>query len=243
MIPFIPKVLAKLWELGSVPEYIIELVERNIPHSKLKSVIDLGCGKGAVLIQLSEKIKFQGVGIDLMAEFIDEAKLYASQRAYSKNLKFEIADIKKAVEKYNNFDLVIYGHDSDVFGNITQSLFELEKYMSNQGWIILEAYYSNNSDNNRHNLPTETEFSYQIKESAFKIVDQIIWDEKKLRDTNQSNTALIREQIVGLIESNPDKKQMLNNYLANQIEECNQLENNVQCLTILLQRKKSENTI
>ncbi|PKV51525.1 methyltransferase family protein [Aquimarina sp. MAR_2010_214] len=243
MIPFIPKVLEKLWELGSMADYIIELVERNIPNNKLKRVVDLGCGKGAVLIQLSEKIKFQGVGIDLMPEFTDEAKTYASQRAYSKNLKFETADIKKSIEKHNNFDLVIYGHDSDIFGNITQSLFELEKYMSNQSWIIIETIYNTNSENNPDDLPTETEFNRQIKESEFKIVDQIIWDKKKLRDINQSNTAIIREQIARLIKSNPDKKQMFNTYLANQVEECHQLENNAQCLTILLERKTSHNTM
>lgn len=243
MIPFIPKVLEKLWELGSMPDYVIELVERNIAPSKLKRVIDLGCGKGAVLIQLSENIKFKGIGIDLMPEFIDEAKTYASQRACTKNLEFETADIKTTIEKHNNFDLVIYGHDSDIFGDLTQSLFELEKYMSNQSWIILEAIYSTNSENNPDDLPNKIEFTQQIKKSDFEIVDQIIWDDKKLREINQSNTVSIREQIVGLIKSNPDKKQVFNTYLENQIEECYQLENNTKCLTMLLERKTLHNTM
>jgi SAM-dependent methyltransferase len=237
MIPFIPKILKNLWELGSMPDYVLELIEKNITSDKLKTVIDLGCGKGAVLIRLSEKIEFHGIGIDLMPEFIDEAKSYASQRNYSKNLKFETADIKKSVKKHNNFDLVIYGHDSDIYGNIIQSLIELEKYMSKQSWIIFEAIYSINSENNPDDLPNEIEFVQQIRESEFKIVDQIIWDNKKLQDVNQSNTASIRKQIIELIESNPDKKQMFNTYLANQIEECYQLENDVQCLTLLLERK------
>ena len=241
LIPFIPKILEKLWELGSMPDYVIELVERNIPAAKLKRVIDLGCGKGSVLIRLSEKTKFQGIGIDLMSEFIDDAKTYAAQKAYSKNLEFETADIKKSIDKHNNFDLVIYGHDSDIYGNITQSLLELEKYLSNQSWIILETIYSTNSKNNPDDLPNEIEFIQQIKESEFKIIDQIIWENKKLRDINQSNTASIREQIVGLIQSYPDKKQMFNTYLANQIEECHQLENDVQCLTMLLERKTLHN--
>jgi len=237
MIPFIPKILEDLWELGSMGDYVTELVERNIPHDKLKKVIDLGCGKGAILIQLSENFKFQGIGIDLMPEFIDEAKTYTTQSIYSKNLQFETADIKKFVNNHNNFDLVIYAHDSDIYGDITQSLVELERYMSNQGWLIFEAIYSTNSENNPDDLPNEIEFAKQIKASDFEIVDQIIWDNKKLRDINQSNTTSIRKQIKGLIESNPDKKQMFNTYLENQIKECDQLENDAQCLTMLLKRK------
>jgi len=236
IISFIPEILKDLWELGSMPDYIIDLVEKHIPLNELKRVIDLGCGKGAVLIQLSEKIKFEGIGIDLMPDFINEAKKHAAQKSYSKNLKFEVADIKKSIEQHNNFDLVIYGHDSDVFGNITQSLFELKKYISNQGWILLEAIYSINTENNPDGLPNKKEFIKQLEESELEIVEQIIWDKNRLKQVNQKNTPLISKQIKKLIKTNSDKKKMFTDYLENQIEECKQLEIDIDCVTILLKK-------
>jgi len=236
IIPFIPEILNDLWELGSMPDYIIDLVEKHIPQDKIRKVIDLGCGKGAVLIQLREKIKFEGIGIDLMPEFIAKAEKYAAQRTFSKDLRFEIDDVKKSVEKYNDFDLVIYGHDSDIFGNITQSLLELEKYMSNESWIILEAIYSTNSENNPDDLPNKTEFIQQLKESELEIEEQIIWNKNRLKQVNQENTSLISKRIKKLIQENSDKEAIFTNYLENQIVECQQLENDVNCLTILLKK-------
>jgi len=240
IIPFIPEILKDLWELGSMPNYIIYLVEKHIPPSKLKRVIDLGCGKGAVLVQLREKMKFEGTGIDLMPDFIEDAKNYATQRAYSKDLKFEVGDIKKLTEKHNNFDLAIYGHDSDIFGNITQSLLELEKCMSNQSWTIIEAIYSTNSKNNPDDLPNKTEFVQQLKESELEIVEQVLWNKTRLKQVNQENTLLIGRQIKKLIKEYPDKKSVFTNYLENQIEECEQLENDVNCLTILLKKNQAK---
>jgi predicted TPR repeat methyltransferase len=49
---YIPELLKGLWELGSMPEYIIELIGRN-NLGKGKNIIDLGCGKGAVLVKLA----------------------------------------------------------------------------------------------------------------------------------------------------------------------------------------------
>jgi SAM-dependent methyltransferase len=240
IVPYIPEILKNLWELGSMPDYVIDLVEKHIPSNKLDRVIDLGCGKGAVLIQLSEKNKFEGIGIDLMPEFIDEAKKYAVKSRYSKDLVFEVDDIKKAVEKYDNFDLIFYAHDSDIFGGVTQSLLELKKYMSSESWIIFETIYSINHTNNLEELPNKDEFIDQIEKSGLDIVDQIIWDKDNLRKVNKSNTILIDEQIKRLIKSNPTKEKMFANYLKNQIDECRELENDLECVTIILKNKTTK---
>jgi ubiquinone/menaquinone biosynthesis C-methylase UbiE len=239
IIPFVPEILKDLWELGSIPKYIIELVEKHILPTQLKNVIDLGCGKGAVLIQLSERIKFEGVGIDIMPDFIIEANKRSKQKPYAKNLKFEIGDIKNSMEKHHNFDLVIYGHDSDIFGNITQSLIEINKYSANNRWIILEAIYSINSTNNPDNLPNYKEFIQQLKESEFEIIEQVNWNKNQLKQVNSENTSLISKQIKNLIKTNPNKEKMFTDYLKNQIEECHQLENDITCLTILLKNNSN----
>lgn len=235
--PYIPEILKNLWELGSMPDYVIDLVEKHIPSDKLEKVIDLGCGKGSVLIQLSEKKEFEGIGVDLVPEFVDEAKNYAAKAGYSKSLTFEVGDIKKRSRQHDNFDLVIYGHDSDIFGDIKQSLLELEKYVSHERWILFETLYNTNRDNNPDELPSREEFNDQIRKSGLDIVSQIVWDKDKLRKVNQSNTILIEEQIKRLIQLNPTKQGMFTAYLNNQIDECHELENDLECVTVLLKKR------
>lgn len=237
IVPFIPEILKDLWELGSIADYVVELVEKHIPQNKLKKVVDLGCGKGAVLIQLSEKVKFEGIGIDLMPQFIDDARNYAARQSYSKHLKFEVGDLKEQHERHPIFNHVIYGHDSDIFGDVTQSLLELEKYMSDESWIAFESLYSINPANNPEDVPNKAEFMLQIEKSGLEIVEQIVWNREKLRNINQANTASISKQITELIKSYPEKENLFTTYLENQIEECQDLEQNLECLTVLLKRK------
>src|SRR5690606_20490273 len=96
--PFVPQLLRGLWALGSMPAYVIELVERNI-RRPFRSVTDLGCGKGAVLIQLAEKFDFHGVGIDIVPEFIVEARALAVAHRVGEKLTFACEDMAVSVQR------------------------------------------------------------------------------------------------------------------------------------------------
>jgi ubiquinone/menaquinone biosynthesis C-methylase UbiE len=87
---YIPELLNGLWELGSVPEYIIELIARN-DLGKNKSIIDLGCGKGAVLVKLAQRFDIKAIGVDIVVDFIEEANIYAKKFAVSDMVEFKTA--------------------------------------------------------------------------------------------------------------------------------------------------------
>jgi hypothetical protein len=60
---FIPYLLQDLWEIGSSPEVIINMVKKHVGKSNL-SVLDLGCGKGAVSVKResrTERVVWHGV--------------------------------------------------------------------------------------------------------------------------------------------------------------------------------------
>jgi len=69
--PFIPFLLQDLWFLGCNYSVIPELI-KHIKPDKESRIIDLGCGKGATIIELAGMFPGTYTGVDIMAEFIEE---------------------------------------------------------------------------------------------------------------------------------------------------------------------------
>ena len=141
LIPFIPIILQDLWTLGSMPAYVIELVEKHVPITTVKNVVDLGCGKGAVLIQLSQALGLSGLGIDLLPAFVEAAQQKAVRWGVSDRVTFEVGDIRAAIVHHRDIDLLIYGDDSDVLGDEQETLAALQNCIASNGWVILETTY------------------------------------------------------------------------------------------------------
>ena len=54
---FIPYILQDLWSLGGNPDVVVKIVKRNITLTPDSRIIDLGCGKGATLIELAKTLQ------------------------------------------------------------------------------------------------------------------------------------------------------------------------------------------
>jgi SAM-dependent methyltransferase len=102
---FIPDLLKGLWELGSMPTYIIELIDRNSIGNR-NSIIDLGCGKGAVLIKLAQKFNIKATGVDIVQSFINEANNYAINYLVADKVEFKTEDILETVQ-YTNLQTLL----------------------------------------------------------------------------------------------------------------------------------------
>lgn len=70
-------------------------------------VLDLGCGKGEMLIRLVERFQVRGVGVDLSEAFLDEARREADRRTPRANLSFMQMDAAQYAHDAGTFDLVI----------------------------------------------------------------------------------------------------------------------------------------
>ena len=64
LFPYLPYILQDLWEIGADPTIIIKLIDKRFPNSDKLKVLDLGCGKGAVSIKVSQKFGYHCLGID-----------------------------------------------------------------------------------------------------------------------------------------------------------------------------------
>ena len=71
LLPHMPFLLQDLWALGSSVDHIVDIVDSfNLPENA--QILDLGCGKGAVLIQIAAKYGFEVTGIDVMDAFLED---------------------------------------------------------------------------------------------------------------------------------------------------------------------------
>ncbi len=228
----IPELLKGLWELGGMPEYAVELFERNISMRGV-TVIDLGCGKGATLIALAKHFDIHGLGVDIVSSFIEEAERYAKVHLVSGKVVFKTEDLTKTICGILPQDLVIYGYDSETLGDFKSTLKELSKCVKEEGYLLLEFMFG---DTPTEDLSTESEMVRVIKQTGYDLLDKIIWDKDTLIQVNRRNTGIIGANAERLSKQYPDKKELFVEYVQNQIGECEELENNHVC-TLLLRKK------
>jgi SAM-dependent methyltransferase len=82
---------------------LAELIEREIPASKYRNVLDLGCGRGRHSITLAER-GYNVLGIDLSKEVIAKAAQIAGEKDLP-NLHFQVGDMRRPLDKI--FDAVL----------------------------------------------------------------------------------------------------------------------------------------
>lgn len=229
----IPELLSGLWKLGSMPEYISEIVSRN-GLGKYKKYIDLGCGKGAVLVELAKQFDIIAIGVDIVPDFIKEANTYASKYNLSGKITFKTENIIETLKTTTKQDVVIYGYDSEILGDLYNTLEQLKNCIRKDGYIILEFMFAVQVS---QDMLTAKEMADIIEQTGFKIIDRIDWDRERLKQTNKHNTEVIKENVKRLNFCFPDKKELFNEYLQNQMDECEELESKYICTTLLLRQK------
>lgn len=232
---FIPYILSDLWELGSMPDYVIRLLRNHLGNS-FTSIVDFGCGKGAVLIRLAQEFRFTGLGIDLMPAFIDAAREKAKSLGVDQALTFKTADIRDELKTIRRQDVIIYGHDSEVLGNVYESLMQLKECVKADGWIVLETCHSRD-EMPVEGVPYRHELLGQLSRSGLKVCEELVWDPEELKQVNRHNNRHIQQRIDELITTYPAKAAMFREYMDNQLEECEILETKLVCATWLLAKE------
>jgi cyclopropane fatty-acyl-phospholipid synthase-like methyltransferase len=80
LLPYVPELLADLGELGSDAQAITSVLD-DLNLTESASVVDLGCGKGAVAVEVAEGLSLKVLGIDLFEPFI-KAAIWALKRSH-----------------------------------------------------------------------------------------------------------------------------------------------------------------
>lgn len=229
---FIPIILQDLWSLGGNPDVVIELIRRNIMLTNDSQIIDLGCGKGATIIELAKNFPGNYTGVDIVSEFIAEGKTKIKENQFSRCVLMT-ENIQKTLSGKVKYDVVIYGHDSDILGSTTETLHVLSNKINVDGWIIYETAFQDGRYEGNDYLSEKALYA-AINDSGVQIVDQIKWDKDYIRQQNEINNQLIKKRIEQLKELHPDQSALLDDFYFNQIQESNILNEFVECIAFAL---------
>ncbi len=240
LLPYLPYLLQDLWEIGASPEAIIALLKKHQIHQQSQcSIIDLGCGKGAISIRLAKEFGWRIHGIDAMPEFIEEAEMRAKKYEAEHLCRFEVGDIRQRVDTLRDYDLVILGSIGPVFGNMTSTLANVVPCVKPGGYIILDdGYLRDDSELQSTIYRKRSDVLTQIQRSPVTIIDEYFFDDNFIEESDQEIFAHIKRRAGELSEQFPENVSLFEGYVEAQERENEILEHHVVCMMWLLKTAK-----
>jgi len=240
-LPYLPELLQDLWELGSSPDKIIELIRPLKLNAENTMILDLGCGKGAVSILMVKAFGFQAIGVDGCQPFLDEARQKAREHGVESRCQFIHADIRDYVKQVNDFNIVIYASLGGILGNIAEYVGKLRTTLRRDGFMVIDDGFlkgptSLNRAGYHHYLP-HAETLQQLTSHGDSLIGEIVLDEKENRAIDQGYLKAIKRRSIELIKRNPELRDKVDQYIKNQEVECELIEKNLQGAIWLIQKK------
>lgn len=238
LFPYLPYIMQDLWGIGSSPETIVALLQRyGSTRTKLK-VLDLGCGKGLISIEIAKIFKCHCYGIDAIQEFIEEARQKAKEHDVWTFCTFEVGDIRSRISELKNYDVIVLGSIGPVLGDYYSTLTLLANCLSPEGVVVLDdGYLEENNGYSHPDISKKPELLKQIDDAGMELLDEVIMDRGDIRASNNHIFEKIDRRCRELITQYPNKKALFKNYVERQKEENEVLESKMVCSAMLLGQK------
>ncbi|MBI4810288.1 MAG: class I SAM-dependent methyltransferase [Ignavibacteriales bacterium] len=231
LLPHIPFLLQDLWVLGSSIDQIIEIVSSLNSLYPLTKILDLGCGKGAVSVQLAARYGFQAVGIDAMTPFLEEAEKKAVEYNVTHLCQFINQDLHEYVSNDHDYDLVILAALGGIFGSFKNTIAKLQTQVHTGGFIIIDdGYLKKHNQLDRKGYEHYKNYDNTIRELTFfgdRLINQIDTSTVS-KNINREYLDLIKRRGEELISKHHELKKDIDDYIRLQAEECDVLENEIE---------------
>ena len=241
LIPFLPYLLGDLWELGSCPEVMVNLIKKHMPLSGDTKILDLACGKGAVSVRVAQQLGVRVYGFDLLDDFIAFAGQKAAELGVSSLCHFAAGDANEVVSRESGYDLTIFGAAGNILGTPAETLQKLAKTVKPGGYILIdEGYLPDGGDNaavkyQNYDYLTRAQWMRLFEDSGLTLVEEVKAEAKDY-DFERDNNA-IRARADELIAKYPEKREIFEGYVRSQLDECEDLEHTIIAITWMLQRR------
>jgi len=239
LLPYLPELLADLWELGGSPAVIIDLLRPlKLPAAKTR-VLDLGCGKGAIAIRLAQEFGFSVLGIDGFEPFIAEAREKAKEHGVEQLCRFRCGDLRDYLSPIELYDVVIYAAVGGALGNLKENVGKLRNCVRPGGYIIIDdAFLAEKTEPapGYENYTTHRKTLPQLTAFGDSLLKEVITPEAEIRSANLRNTELIRRRAEKLARKYPEDAELIRSYVRKQEKETEILGREVACVVWLLQR-------
>lgn len=239
LLPYMPFLLQDLWALGSsVDDIIAAISSLDLPAGKTH-VLDLGCGKGAVSVQVASKFGYNVVGIDAMEPFLNIAREKAIEYRVADRCQFVNQDILDYVSSGRDFNMVILAALGGIFGSITDTVAALRTQIKSDGYILIDDGYLKSMERlDRNGYEYCRNYDETIRELSAhgdRIIKEISTTEFSIR-INEEYQRTIEKRGQELIKGHPELEQDINEYIRLQAEECHIIDTLIEGMLWILQR-------
>lgn len=234
LVPYLPYILQDFTEIGSHAASI-ERIVGELKGPGPMDILDLGCGKGAVLCRLVQSFEARGLGIDALPEFITAARAQA-QRLGLTRCAFEVGDLRDTSSLPGRYDFILLASVGPVFESYAQGLRSLKSRLKPQGSILLDEGYTEGGTPHPVTLSRDDLFA-QIEAAGLQVVREYRDPEVCEVDEFTQQLAWITRRCEELMARFPEKRDLFAEYIAVQSAEYEALETELVCSTLILQRR------
>jgi ubiquinone/menaquinone biosynthesis C-methylase UbiE len=240
LLPYMPYLLQDLWALGSSVDQILDLFSTLPLSPDAAKVLDLGCGKGGVSVQIAAKFGFQVVGVDVLPEFLKDAHKKSSEYKVSDLCTFIEQDIFTYVVDEHDFDAVILASLGGIFGSNSDTIKKLRTQVRPGGYMVIDDGYLKR----REFLSRK---GYEHYRNYEKTVDELTRFNDRLfaqisttevsKEINDEYLKIIRKRSLELINQYPELEKDFKSYLDVQKEECDVLNSELEGMIWVLEKE------
>jgi ubiquinone/menaquinone biosynthesis C-methylase UbiE len=239
LLPVLPELLADIWALGSWPEKIVDLLRSSTTLHEGASVVDLGCGKGAVAIPIAQDLSFRVHGIDLFPPFLEEARSRAESAGVSELCRFDVGDLRRTVKARRKYDVAVLAGVGAI-GDFGQTVLEVRRIVRPRGVLVIDDGFLKDDLG-----PTPPGYEYyrshgetvrELTSHGDRLMLERLVSAEELKEYNRANTESIRRRAAEVASRSPELAEALKHYVQSEEEECAFLEGRTTAAIWLLER-------
>lgn len=140
LLPYLPELLADPEELGSDAQLVTQVIA-DLDLAADAEVIDLGCGKGAVAVEIADELGFKVLGIDLFEPFIESAHEQAVKMGVSSLCEFRVGNVLTKAATVGPRDVAVFAALGDVLGRLDETVKVIREYVKPGGFMIISDLF------------------------------------------------------------------------------------------------------
>jgi cyclopropane fatty-acyl-phospholipid synthase-like methyltransferase len=217
LLPYLPELLADLWDLGCSPSLITSWL-RDLDLPGESRVLDLGCGKGAAALTLARELGFRVHGVDLFEPFILDARARAEEWGLTPLCRFEKANLHEAVRSVSGYDVVIYA-SVGVLGRLDTCVKALRRCVRPCGYMLIDNGYlapGVEPGSGFESLAHREESRKRLVSHGDEILRERVLDSDEMRAIDRRYIESIRSRADALAAAHPEDADLVRGYVDRQ---------------------------
>ena len=241
LVPYLPDLLADLWDLGSSPSRIADwLRDLDLPDDT--RVLDLGCGKGAVALTLARDLGFVVHGVDLFEPFIRDARMRCKDWGLGERCRFQKADLREVVSAATGYDVVVYA-SVGALGALDDCVAALRGCIRQGGYMVIDEGFlapGVEAVPGFEKLTSHHESRQRLTSHGDEVLREHALDVEEMRANDRRYIESISRRAEAVAAAHPEDAGLILDYVTRQERAAEAWERHAISATWLLRKRRGE---